>query len=93
VPVFLISFKAGGTRLNVTAADTVIGYDPWWTRRPSVGNRPDYRIGETQRVFSLQVPRRRDSRKEDRRIAEAEGATFRSDLLGEGDRLFAPLES
>ena len=28
--VFLISLKAGGTGLNLTAADTVILYDPWW---------------------------------------------------------------
>lgn len=30
VPVFLISLKAGGTGLNLTAADIVIHYDPWW---------------------------------------------------------------
>jgi len=30
VPVFLISLKAGGTGLNLTAADTVIHFDPWW---------------------------------------------------------------
>ena len=30
VPVFLISLKAGGVGLNLTAADTVIHYDPWW---------------------------------------------------------------
>ncbi len=30
IPVFLISLKAGGTGLNLTAADTVIHYDPWW---------------------------------------------------------------
>ena len=29
-PVFLLSLKAGGTGLNLTAADTVIHYDPWW---------------------------------------------------------------
>ena len=29
-PVFLISLKAGGTGLNLTAADIVIHYDPWW---------------------------------------------------------------
>lgn len=32
VPVFLISLKAGGLGLNLTAADTVILYDPWWNR-------------------------------------------------------------
>ncbi|MDP0491509.1 MAG: DEAD/DEAH box helicase, partial [Verrucomicrobiota bacterium JB023] len=30
IPIFLISLKAGGTGLNLTAADTVIHYDPWW---------------------------------------------------------------
>ncbi len=30
VPVFLISLKAGGTGLNLTGADIVIHYDPWW---------------------------------------------------------------
>lgn len=40
VPVFLISLKAGGVGLNLTAADVVIHYDPWWnvarrTRRPT----------------------------------------------------------
>ncbi|NBB79437.1 MAG: hypothetical protein GVY36_08330 [Verrucomicrobia bacterium] len=29
-PVFLISLKAGGTGLNLTAADAIIHYDPWW---------------------------------------------------------------
>ena len=30
IPVFLISLKAGGTGLNLTGADTVIHFDPWW---------------------------------------------------------------
>ena len=30
IPVFCISLKAGGTGLNLTAADIVIHYDPWW---------------------------------------------------------------
>ncbi len=30
VPLFLISLKAGGTGLNLTGADIVIHYDPWW---------------------------------------------------------------
>ena len=32
IPVFLISLKAGGTGLNLTAADMVIHYDPWWNK-------------------------------------------------------------
>ncbi|MCA1978363.1 MAG: DEAD/DEAH box helicase, partial [Thiobacillus sp.] len=52
VPVFLISLKAGGVGLNLTAADTVIHYDPWWN--PAVENQATdraHRIGQTKRVF------------------------------------------
>lgn len=37
VSLFLISLKAGGTGLNLKAADTVIHYDPWWN--PAVENQ------------------------------------------------------
>jgi SNF2 family DNA or RNA helicase len=52
VPVFLISLKAGGTGLNLTAADTVIHYDPWWN--PAVEEQATdraHRIGQTKNVF------------------------------------------
>ncbi len=52
VPVFLISLKAGGVGLNLTAADTVIHYDPWWN--PAVENQATdraHRIGQTKAVF------------------------------------------
>jgi superfamily II DNA or RNA helicase len=52
VPLFLISLKAGGVGLNLTAADTVIHYDPWWN--PAVERQATdraHRIGQTQRVF------------------------------------------
>ncbi len=52
VPVFLISLKAGGTGLNLTTADTVIHYDPWWN--PAVENQATdraYRIGQEKPVF------------------------------------------
>jgi superfamily II DNA or RNA helicase len=50
--VFLISLKAGGTGLNLTAADTVIHYDPWWN--PAAENQATdraYRIGQDKQVF------------------------------------------
>ncbi len=50
--VFLISLKAGGTGLNLTAADTVIHYDPWWN--PAVEDQATdraHRIGQTKKVF------------------------------------------
>ena len=52
VPLFLISLKAGGVGLNLTAADTVIHYDPWWN--PAVENQATdraHRIGQQKRVF------------------------------------------
>ncbi len=52
VPLFLISLKAGGRGLNLTAADTVIHYDPWWN--PAVEDQASdraHRIGQTKSVF------------------------------------------
>ena len=51
VPVFLISLKAGGTGLNLTAADIVIHYDPWWNvaAQNQVTDRA-YRIGQEKPV-------------------------------------------
>jgi uncharacterized Zn finger protein len=52
VPLFLISLKAGGVGLNLTQADTVIHYDPWWN--PAVETQATdraHRIGQTQQVM------------------------------------------
>jgi len=52
VNVFLISLKAGGVGLNLTQADTVIHYDPWWN--PAVENQATdraHRIGQQKAVF------------------------------------------
>lgn len=52
VPIFLISLKAGGTGLNLTAADTVIHYDPWWNPAAEAqASDRAYRIGQTKPVF------------------------------------------
>lgn len=51
VNVFLISLKAGGTGLNLTGADTVIHFDPWWN--PAVEQQATdraYRIGQKKKV-------------------------------------------
>jgi non-specific serine/threonine protein kinase len=50
--VFLISLRAGGTGINLTAADYVILYDPWWN--PAVETQAvdrAHRIGQNKRVF------------------------------------------
>lgn len=52
LPIFLISLKAGGTGLNLTAADTVVLYDPWWN--PAVERQAmdrTHRIGQDKPVF------------------------------------------
>ena len=52
VPVFLISLRAGGVGLNLTTADTVIHFDPWWN--PAVENQATdraHRIGQNKPVF------------------------------------------
>jgi len=55
-PLFFISLKAGGTGLNLTAADYVIHYDPWWN--PAVEDQATdrtHRIGQTRAVFSYKL--------------------------------------
>lgn len=56
IPVFLISLKAGGVGLNLTAADTVIHFDPWWN--PAVEAQATdraHRIGQTRVVTSYKL--------------------------------------
>ncbi len=55
-PVFLISLKAGGVGLNLTAADYVYLLDPWWN--PAVEAQAidrAHRIGQTRRVFASRL--------------------------------------
>lgn len=52
IPVMIVSLKAGGTGLNLTAANHVIHYDLWWN--PAVENQATdrvYRIGQDKKVF------------------------------------------
>jgi superfamily II DNA or RNA helicase len=54
VRLFLVSLKAGGTGLNLTAADTVILFDPWWN--PAVEAQAidrAHRMGQTREVMAL----------------------------------------
>ena len=54
--VFLISLKAGGTGLNLTGADLVIHYDPWWnpTTEEQATSRA-HRIGQTRKVEVIRL--------------------------------------
>ncbi len=56
VPVFLMSLKAGGTGLNLTGADMVIHFDPWWN--PAVEDQATdraHRIGQKRTVYSVKL--------------------------------------
>jgi SNF2 family DNA or RNA helicase len=102
--VFLITLKAGGTGLNLTAADTVIHYDPWWNPAAQAqATDRAHRIGQTQPVFvySLIVAGSVEERmlvlqQKKRRLAEGilgreEGPATAALTAREVEGLFAPL--
>ena len=103
VRVFLISLKAGGTGLNLTAADTVIHYDPWWNPAAQAqATDRAYRIGQTKPVFVYNLiaagsVEERMLTLQARKKSLADGILKQDpqlDLtLDEVDDLFAPLES
>lgn len=56
IPVFLISLKAGGTGLNLTGADTVLHYDPWWNPAAEAqATDRAHRIGQEKVVTSIKL--------------------------------------
>ncbi len=56
IPVFLISLKAGGTGLNLTGADVVVHYDPWWNPAAEAqATDRAHRIGQTKVVTSYRL--------------------------------------
>jgi superfamily II DNA or RNA helicase len=101
--VLLLSLKAAGTGLNLTSADTVIHYDPWWNPAAQAqATDRAYRIGQTRPVFVYRLiaagsVEERIAQLQERKQALADG------LLGEGgdlgsftqadvDDLFDPLD-
>ncbi len=103
VPVFLISLKAGGTGLNLTTADTVIHYDPWWN--PAVERQATdraHRIGQDKPVFVYRLITA-NTVEERIQAMQAEKQALADGLLGGASKaglpssdeitaLFAPLE-
>ncbi|WP_236222878.1 DEAD/DEAH box helicase [Pseudomonas asiatica] len=101
--VFLISLKAGGVGLNLTAADTVIHFDPWWN--PASENQATdraYRIGQDKPVFVFKLITR-GTVEEKIQLLQQEKAALAASLLDGGqagqwrlgdeeiEALFAPL--
>ena len=103
VPLFLVSLKAGGVGLNLTAADTVIHYDPWWN--PSAEDQATdraHRIGQTEPVFVYKLiaegtieERMLELQDKKRQIAQGlfSSETSKDELFGPDDldALFQPL--
>lgn len=103
VPLFLISLKAGGTGLNLTAADTVIHYDPWWN--PAAENQATdraYRIGQDKPVFVYKLIARGTVEEKIQQLQQKKAALAAGVLDSDGkgdwqlqqsdiDALFAPL--
>ncbi|MFM9436206.1 hypothetical protein ACFDR9_003289 [Janthinobacterium sp. CG_23.3] len=105
VPIFLISLKAGGVGLNLTAADTVIHYDPWWN--PAAENQATdraWRIGQDKPVFvykliakgtleeKIQLMQRKKADLADAVLAEGDGAAEGLRITQDDlQAIFAPL--
>ncbi|WP_373512306.1 DEAD/DEAH box helicase [Persicitalea sp.] len=89
--VFLISLKAGGTGLNLTAADYVFLVDPWWN--PAVENQAidrSYRIGQQKNVIAVRLicP---DTVEEKIMVMQQNKAKLAGDLIASGDGFFKSL--
>ena len=81
--VFLISLKAGGFGLNLTAASYVVLFDPWWN--PAVENQAidrTHRIGQTQKVIAYRLLIK-DSIEEKIRALQKTKSSLANDVLGE----------
>ena len=101
--VFLISLKAGGTGLTLTAADTVIHYDPWWNPAAQAqATDRAYRIGQTKPVFVYNLiaagsveERIMRLQQHKQRLADSivgQAAAPSALSMADVDNLFAPLE-
>ncbi|RBP48095.1 SNF2 family DNA or RNA helicase [Roseimicrobium gellanilyticum] len=81
--VFLLSLKAGGSGLNLTAASYVILYDPWWN--PAVENQAidrAHRIGQTQPVMAYRLLAK-DTIEQKIRLLQQQKQLMSNDVLGE----------
>lgn len=91
IDVFLISLKAGGTGLNLTAAQAVIHYDPWWNMAAqSQATDRAYRIGQTKNVLVYQLLMK-DSIEEKIAQLQEEKAELTDAFVQEGGQLFSQL--
>lgn len=92
VPVFLISLKAGGVGLNLTAADTVIHFDPWWNPATEAqASDRAYRIGQTKPVTIYKLIARGSVEEKIQHLQQHKAALAES-ILTEGSSTRAVLD-
>ena len=84
-PVFLISLKAGGTGLNLTGADVVVHYDPWWNlAAQNQATDRAHRIGQTKVVTVYQLLAENSVEENIRKLQETKKDLADEILTGEG---------
>lgn len=91
-PVFLVSLKAGGTGLNLTGADVVIHYDPWWNL--SVQNQASdraHRIGQKNHVQVFKLIVKNSIEEKILRLQEKK-AELADSIIKEGDQLLSAMD-
>ncbi|MCR5685651.1 MAG: DEAD/DEAH box helicase [Lachnospiraceae bacterium] len=89
IPVFLISLKAGGTGLNLTGADVVIHYDPWWNL--AVQNQATdraHRIGQKNKVTVYRMIAKDTIEEKILALQEAKKDLAEEILSGEGKSIY-----
>ena len=85
VPVFCISLKAGGTGLNLTAADIVIHYDPWWNvAAQNQATDRAHRIGQRNTVTVYDLIAENTIEEQIKKLQESKSALAEEILSGEG---------
>ena len=90
VPVFLVSLKAGGTGLNLTGADVVIHYDPWWNIA-AMNQATDraHRIGQTRKVTVYKMIAKDTIEEKIMELQEAKRDLADAILEGKGESLMS----
>jgi SNF2 family DNA or RNA helicase len=83
LPIFLISLKAGGAGLNLTAADTVIHFDPWWNPAAEAqASDRAYRIGQDKPVFVYKLIARGSVEEKIQQLQQAKANLAKGVLAG-----------
>ena len=85
-PIFLISLKAGGTGLNLTAADVVIHYDPWWNvAAQNQATDRAHRIGQDKQVSVFKLITRDTIEENILKLQEGQETSGRADYYRRND--------